>query len=94
MSGEATIFNILRIITLWLAPVVMIIGSLLLVLTSGAYSSLEEKLGREVGGIKRRIIPVLETNINSMHQWVLARKNIFGGFFIACSLLILLLLRK
>lgn len=93
MSEEVTIFDILRIIMLWMSPVIMIVGSLALVLSSGAYSNLEDKLGKEIGGIKRRVIPLIETNINSLHKWMLVRKNIVSLVFIACSLLILFILK-
>jgi len=93
MSGEATFFDILRIVMLWMSPVIVLVGLLLLLLNRGAYGSLEDKLGREVGGIKKRIIPLIETNINSPHNWMLARKNIVGLVFIVCFLVIFLFLR-
>jgi hypothetical protein len=94
MSEEVTILDILRIITLWMGPVIMILGSFILVLKSGAYSSLEDKLGKEVGGIRKRIMPLIETNIYSLHKWMLARKNIVSVVFVACSLLMLFSLKK
>ena len=93
MSGEATFFDILRIVMLWMSPIIVLVGLLLLLLNSGAYGSLEDKLGREVGGIKKRIIPLIETNINSLHNWMLARKSIVGLVFIACFLVIFFFLR-
>jgi len=93
MSEEATFFDILRIVMLWMSPVIVLVGLLLLLLNSGAYGSLEDKLGREVGGIKKRIIPLIETNINSLHNWMLARKSIVGLVFIVCFLVIFFFLR-
>jgi len=88
MFEEATFFDILRIAMLWVSPLIVIVGLLLLVLNSGEYGRLEEKLGREVGGIKRRVIPALETNIDSVNKWILARKGIVGVVFIMCFLII------
>jgi hypothetical protein len=94
MSKENTIFDSLRLFSLWLSPVIMIAGSLLLLLSSGAYGSLEEKLGKELGGIKKKMAPLLETNIDFVHKWALAHKRTVGLVFMVCSFLIFYLLRK
>lgn len=94
MSEEVTIFDTMRIISLWTGPAIMVVGSLLLLLKSNAYNNLENKLKKEVGGIKKRIIPQLENNINFLHNWMLAHKNTTGLIFIICSLIILFFLKK
>ena len=93
MFEEATFFDILRIVMLWVSPAIVLVGLLLLLLNRGEYGSLEDKLGREVGGIKKKIIPLVETNIDSLHNWMLARKSIVGLAFIACFLVIFFFLR-
>ena len=90
MSEEVKIFDILRVVLLWLSPVIMIVGSALLLLSSGAYSDLENKLGKEIGGFRKKVVPILETNVNSLHNWMLAHKNIVGLVFIICALLFFL----
>jgi hypothetical protein len=93
MLEEATFFDILRIVMLWVSPLIVIVGVLLLVLNRGEYGSLEDKLGREIGGIKKRVIPQIETNIDSLQEWMLDRKSIVGLVFIVCFLLIFFSLR-
>ncbi len=94
MSREFAVLDIIRTITLLTGPGIIIVSSLLLGLNSNTYSSLEDKLAKEVGGIKKRIMPALETNIYSLHRWMLARKKKVGVASIMCYLLVFLLLKK
>ncbi len=85
---ENAFFEILRIAMLWLSPLIVIVGMLLLILNRGEYGSLEDKLARDLGGIKKRVVPLIETNIDTLQQWMLERKSIVGVVFIVYFLVI------
>ena len=93
MLEENAFFEILRVVMFSLSPLIVIVGALLLILNRGEYGRLEDKLARDLGGIKKRVVPLIETNIDSLQQWMLARKNIVGVVFIACFLVIFFSLR-
>ncbi|MFH0935600.1 MAG: hypothetical protein V1828_01890 [Candidatus Omnitrophota bacterium] len=84
--GELPIFQVIRIIIFWTSPVIFLVG-LFLIVTAERYAKLEDKLGREIGGIRKRVIPKLETNIFTFHQWLLKKNVIVGCVYIACAIL-------
>jgi len=84
--GGSTIFHVIRMVIFWVSPLIFFVG-LFLILTAKRYAKLEEKLGREIGGIRKRVAPKLETNIYSFHQWLLKKNVIVGFFYIACAVL-------
>ena len=91
--GELPIFQVIRIIIFWASPVIFLVG-LFLIITAERYAKLEEKLGREIGGIRKRVIPKLETNIFTFHQWLLKKNVIVGFLYIACAILFFFFARK
>jgi hypothetical protein len=84
LFGGPTVFHIIRTVVFWISPVIFLAG-LFLMLTAERYAKMEEKLGREIGGIRKRVIPSLETNIYSFHQWLLEKNVMAGLFYIACA---------
>ncbi|MFC1805151.1 hypothetical protein ACFLZ3_04945 [Candidatus Omnitrophota bacterium] len=85
MMQEVTIFDTMRLVYRWMSPVLFILGLALLFLGLDKYNSIEEKLGKEIGGIKKRVIPKLETNTYVFHQRLLEGKMLIGLLCIVCS---------
>ncbi len=94
MAEEITILETIKIFLVWMSPVVMIVGSCLLLLTSDRYNKIEDVLGKDLGGIKKRTIPLLEKNIDFLQKWMLRYKKITGLVFIFCALLIFFFSKK
>ena len=94
MFEEITIFHILRAVIFWLNPLIFIEGLLLLILTAEKYINFEKKLSKEIISIKTKIMPALDTNIDTFYKWMLARKNIVGLFCIIYSVVIFLTFKK
>jgi hypothetical protein len=94
MEEQLTIFEVMRTILLWLNPLVFLEGILLLIGKAGKHIKLEHRLGKEIGGIRKRLIPRIETNIYTFQNWLLKRTYIFGLFFIIYSVMLFIVLRK
>ena len=90
---ELSIFEIVQDIVLWLNPVIFCIG-IFLILAPKFYRSMEQRLNREIGGIKKVISPKLETNINSFQDWMLANNNLVGLLCIISSFVFFIVFRK
>jgi hypothetical protein len=91
---EITIFDTLRLLFFWLSPIILFCGLLLFLSSTKTYDELEYRLQREMWGIKRKTIPLLETNIQSFHKWILPRKKTVGLVCIICSLLVFVFLKQ
>jgi hypothetical protein len=77
-----------------MSPVVMIVSSCLLLLSSDKYGKIEDVLGKDLGGIKKKTVPLLEKNIDFLQKWMLKYKKITGLVFIFCALLIFCFSKK
>ena len=89
VDGE--FFHILRSIAYWSSPVVFFVGVLLVLY--GNYKKIEQSLGEEIGGIKKRILPVLENNHFTFQEWLLQKHTMVGLFCMVVALVIFFLLR-
>ena len=67
MFKEISFFEVIRSILFWASPVIFIVGIFLLV-AEYRYRELEKVLGKEIGGIRRIIIPRLETTIYTFYR--------------------------
>jgi len=94
MEEGFDIFYAIRAILLVTSPVMLFVGIFILVAAVDKYNKLEDMLGKEIGGIKKRIIPQLETNVYTLHGWMLKRKVIIALICIICSLVIFVSLRQ
>ena len=94
MGEGFDIFYWIRAVFLVMSPILLFIGIIILVAAVDKYSKLEEALGKEIGGIKKRVIPQLETNDYSVHSWMLKRKIVIALTCIICSLVFFAVLRK
>lgn len=65
----------IRIFLYLLSLTVLMVGILLIAYKD--YGKVEEVLGKEKG-IRKRIIPAIETNIYTFHQWLLKRRKTLG----------------
>lgn len=92
MLDQGNIFEILRIALFWSSPVIFLVG-LLLVLYAN-YKRLEEFFGKELFGIKKKVFPMLETNIYVFHEWLLEKKTLLGVICIVLGVLFFLEFRK
>ena len=84
-----TIFQVIRQIVYWCSALAFFIGILLVMY--GNYRNLEKALGREAG-IKKRIMPKLESNIFTFHEWLLQRHTLVGAFLMILGLIVFLAL--
>jgi len=94
MEEQLTIFEIMRTILLWLSPLGLLGGILLLIGKTDKHIKLEHRLGKEIGGIRKRLIPKIETNIYTFQNWLLKRTFILGLFFIIYSVMLFIVLKK
>lgn len=92
MQAEITVFDIIRPIMFWLSPVIFLFGVLLVLYSN--YRKLEEFLGQEIGGLQKRVVLAIETNIYVFHEWLLERRTLTGVFCIICSILFFFVFRK
>ena len=83
MNAEFNFFEVLKSFVLYISPVVIIMGFLLILY--GNYRRIEETLARELGGIRKKTIPKFETNIYTFHEWLLEKRILTGIFFIICG---------
>jgi len=84
-------FDVMREIIFWTSPVVFLMGVTLLMY--GNYRNFEMLMGKEFG-LRKRILPELEKNIYSFHEWCLQKHTLIGLVCIIYALVIFLLLKK
>ncbi|MFC1674806.1 hypothetical protein ACFL1K_02835 [Candidatus Omnitrophota bacterium] len=84
MVGGFTVFDMMRVAYHSMSPALFILGLVLLVVGLERYNRLEQVLAKE-GGIRRRVIPKLETNTYVFHQRLLEGKMLIGLLCIVCS---------
>jgi hypothetical protein len=77
-----------------MSPLVFVIGILLVSLKKDQYVNLENALSREFGSIRKRAMPILETDIYALHNWLLKNKKVLGLICVVYSLLDFLFLLK
>ena len=88
------IFHLIRTILLVMSPIMLFMGVIILLAAADKYNKLEEALGKEIGGIRKKIVPKLENNVYTLHSWMLKRKIIIGLICIICSLAFFMALKK
>ena len=91
MQENSLFFETLRLVLYWSSPGLFLLGILLVLY--GNYRQLEDKLGIEIGGIRKRIIPFIETNIFVFHAWLTEKRTIVGLICIVFSLVIFFTLK-
>ena len=94
MPEGLTIFEILRVLFFWMSPIIFLVGLLILLSNPDKYNKLEAELGKEIGGIRKRIMPAIETNIDTLQKWLMKKRTTIGLLFIVCAVVLFLLLRK
>lgn len=88
---EWAFFDYMREIIFWTTPIVFLVGIALLVY--GNYRNLEMFLGREYG-LRKRILPEVEKNIYSFHEWCLKKHTLIGLICIIYALVVFLALKR
>ena len=83
----------MRTILLWLTPLAFLAGIFLLTGKVDKCIKLEQFLDKEVG-IKKRLIPKIETNIYSFQNWLVKKRVMLGLFLIVYSIVSFIVLRK
>lgn len=94
MFTGTAIFEIVRVIFFWISPLIFLLGLLILLSSPEKYGNLEDKLGREIGGIRKKIIPAIEKNIFIIQGWLMKKRTIVGLLCIICSVIFFFLLKK
>jgi len=94
MPEVASVFDVLKYFLFWISPAILLAGVFIFFSAAKSYSELENKLNRDIGGITKRILPAIETNIETFHGWLLARRKTVGLICIICSILIFIFLRR
>jgi len=89
---EFAVIEIIRTVLFWLSPILFLLGILLVLY--GNYRTLEDQLGEDIGGIRKKIILMLENNIDTFHEWLIKRKTILGILCIIAAVSMFLLLKK
>jgi len=86
MEEYQSIFRFISWFLIVVSPIIFVIG-LFLLITEHKYRKLEEILGREIGGIRKRVFPKLEVTIYTFQERLLSGRLLLGCFFIIFSLL-------
>ncbi|MDD4894983.1 MAG: hypothetical protein PHW54_06715 [Candidatus Omnitrophica bacterium] len=94
MEDQPFLFEVIKVLILCASPFIFLQGILLLVIKKEGHIKLEQRLGKEIGGIKKRIAPKLETNIYNFQDWMLGKIFILSMIFIVYPILIFIFLRK
>ena len=94
MEEQLTIFEVMRTILLWLSPFILLEGIFLLIVKVDKHIKLEHHLGKEIGGIRKRLIPRIESNIYTFQNWLLKKTFILGIFSIIYAVMLFAVLRK
>jgi len=92
MPDNITVFEIVRPIMFWMSPVIFLFGVVLIMYSN--YRKLEEFLGQEIGGVKRRVVLAIETNIYVFHEWLLEKRTLTGIACIIFSILFFFVFRS
>ncbi|MBU0503677.1 MAG: hypothetical protein ABH882_02550 [Candidatus Omnitrophota bacterium] len=94
MSEVNSVFDVLEYLLFWVSPAILLAGVLIFFSAPKPYDDLEDNLGREIGGIRKKILPALETNVETFHKWLLTRRKIIGFICIIGSILIFAFFRR
>jgi hypothetical protein len=92
MQEYSVLFSSIRLVLLWVSPALFLLGIVLVLY--GNYRQLEDKLGIEIGGIKKRVAPFIETNIYIFHAWLTEKRTIIGLVCIIFSMAVFFTLRQ
>lgn len=92
MGAEITVFDIAKSVLLWLSPVIFLSG--IVIVLYGNYEKLEETFGKELGGIKKKLLPAIETNIYTFHEWLMERRTVVGLICIIGAMILFFVLKK
>jgi hypothetical protein len=94
MTEGPTIFDILKVIFFWMSPLLLLVGVVILLTGTEKFNKLEKQLGKEIGGIRKRVIPAIETNIDTFQNWLLKKRTIVGLLCIVCAAAFFLLFKR
>ena len=92
MGNKIMVFEVIKSVMFWTSPALFIVG-LLLLIAEYKYRKLEEILGKEIGGIRKIVIPKLEATIYTFQERLLNRRIIVGSILIIFSILFFIIFR-
>jgi len=87
--SETLYFETLRLVVLWTSPVVLLAGIFLI--SYGKYNRLDSILEKELG-VGKKLIPKLEENIYTFHEWCVKKNVLIGLICIIYSVAMYLVL--
>jgi hypothetical protein len=85
-----TFFDVLRQVVIWTAPVIFLLGILMLLYSN--YRNVEKFLAREFG-FRKKLVPKLEQNIFTFHEWCLKKQAWIGLGCVVYGVVVFLILR-
>lgn len=94
MPEDITVFDVMRMVYLWTSPVVLVLSSVVLLLSTHRYHRVEVALGKSIGGIKQKTIPALEKDIDGLQKMMLDNKNLTALMLMLSSLIIIFVLTR
>lgn len=89
--GEWPFLEVLRDIAFWTSPLVFLVGVTMLL--QSEYKNFEALMAKEYG-LRKKILPKLEKNIYSFHEWCLKKHILLGSACIIYALVVFLVLKK
>ncbi|MBU0547931.1 MAG: hypothetical protein KJ710_01715 [Candidatus Omnitrophica bacterium] len=87
---ELTVFDVLRAIIFWLSPGIFFVGILLVLY--GNFRKIETLMSKEMG-IRKKVLPKLESYNYTFHEWLLERNTLIGLICIACAVMFFFILK-
>ena len=94
MEEQSVVYEVIKVILLWTSPFIFLEGVLLLFVKRDKHIKLEQTLGKEIGGIKKRVFPKIETNIYTFQNQLLKKPFLLGLLFIFYSICLFVTLMK
>ncbi|MFH0918546.1 MAG: hypothetical protein V1830_05375 [Candidatus Omnitrophota bacterium] len=85
-----TFFDILREVIFWSSPAIFILGVAMLMYSN--YKNFEALMAKEYG-LRKRVLPELEKNIYTFHEWCLKKHTLIGMACIIYSVVVFMLLK-
>ncbi|MFA6216478.1 MAG: hypothetical protein WDL87_02350 [Candidatus Omnitrophota bacterium] len=80
------ISEVIKLVLLCLNPLIFIIGLVMFLVNEERFRRLEKNFDHELG-IKRKLVPSLENNIFTFHEFLLKKKMIVGIVFVIYAVL-------
>lgn len=85
------VLQALRIVLFWLSPLLFLLGIVIALYSN--YRMLEEKLAKNIIPIKLKRVIMIETNIYTLHEWLMSRRILIGLIAVVASVVFYLMFK-